>query len=68
MGGGLGKDQTPDHGLAADKAARDKCPRRGLIAPIVYVHGHGQCGNRGSNILDCCQRSDYDLAAAVERT
>ncbi len=67
MGGGLGKDQTPDRRLAADQAARDKCPRCGLVAPIVYVHGHGRCGNRSSNILDCCQGSDYDLAAAKER-
>ncbi|MCZ6744339.1 MAG: hypothetical protein O7D31_06640 [Alphaproteobacteria bacterium] len=53
--------------MAADQAARDKCPRCGLVAPIVYVHGHGRCGNRSSNILDCCQGSDYDLAAAKER-
>ena len=46
-------------------ATRMKCPRRGLAASIVTVHG--QCGNCGSNILYCRQRSDYDLAAAKER-
>lgn len=24
-------------------------------APLVWVHGHGQCANCGINVAECCQ-------------
>jgi uncharacterized protein (DUF983 family) len=44
---------TPDAG---------RCPRCGGQAAMIYVHGHAQCSACGSNILDCCQGADCDLA------
>ena len=44
---------TPDAG---------RCPRCGQQAAMIYVHGHAQCSACGSNILDCCQGADCDLA------
>jgi len=46
-------------------AAAERCPRCGTAAPLIHVHGHGQCSACGSNIHDCCQGSDCDLAPAT---
>lgn len=32
-----------------------RCPYCGKEAPVVWVHGHGQCANCGVNIKECCQ-------------
>jgi hypothetical protein len=46
--------------------AIERCPRCAAAAPLVHVHGHAQCSACGGNILDCCQGSDYDMAAGTE--
>ncbi|NGP87595.1 hypothetical protein [Fodinibius halophilus] len=32
-----------------------RCIYCGVKAPLVWVHGHGQCGNCGINVQECCQ-------------
>lgn len=32
-----------------------RCPACGTLAPIVWVHGHGQCAACKTNIAPCCQ-------------
>ncbi len=49
----------------SDPAAR--CPTCGHLAPVVHVHGHGQCSHCGANIEPCCTGADaFDEAAATE--
>lgn len=32
-----------------------RCTYCGAKAPLVWVHGHGQCANCGINVQECCQ-------------
>lgn len=32
-----------------------RCAYCGAEAPLVWVHGHGQCANCGVNVAECCQ-------------
>ena len=32
-----------------------RCNYCGAQAPLVWVHGHGQCANCGINVQECCQ-------------
>ncbi|MFM2130240.1 MAG: hypothetical protein RL477_1786 [Pseudomonadota bacterium] len=48
---------------AESRAGLDPCPRCGARAGMVWVHGHGQCAACGSNVHDCCQGADCDLAS-----
>lgn len=32
-----------------------KCQYCGVEAPLVWVHGHGQCAACGINVRECCQ-------------
>jgi hypothetical protein len=37
----------------ANKSRR--CAYCGAEAPLVWVHGHGQCARCGINVQECCQ-------------
>ncbi|MEL7832580.1 hypothetical protein [Fodinibius sp. Rm-B-1B1-1] len=43
--------------LMAEDKSQDKrrCTYCGVEAPLVWVHGHGQCANCGINVQECCQ-------------
>lgn len=45
------KEYTVEMGSAPKRI----CGYCGTEAPLVWVHGHGQCGNCGINIQECCQ-------------
>lgn len=32
-----------------------QCMYCGVEAPIVWVHGHGQCSHCGINVEECCR-------------
>ncbi len=32
-----------------------RCDYCGSEAPLVWVHGHGQCANCGINVDECCR-------------
>lgn len=32
-----------------------RCTYCGVEAPLVWVHGHGQCASCGINVQECCQ-------------
>ncbi len=48
-----------DQQASATVNTTDDEPRRcaycGAEAPLVWVHGHGQCSNCGINVQECCQ-------------
>jgi len=31
-----------------------RCMYCGQLAPLVWVHGHGQCASCGINVEECC--------------
>ena len=33
------------------------CPYCGTKLEVIWVHGHGQCKNCGTNVNPCCQGS-----------
>lgn len=37
-----------------------RCPACGQIAPVVWVHGHGQCALCGTNVAPCCDGAASD--------
>ncbi len=37
-----------------------RCPACAMIAPIVWVHGHGQCAACGTNVEPCCDGAPLD--------
>ncbi len=45
--------------LKAENRSQEKEKRRctycGAQAPLVWVHGHGQCAHCGINVQECCQ-------------
>lgn len=45
--------------FSSDAAEPDSKQRRcaycGEEAPLVWVHGHGQCASCGINVQECCQ-------------
>lgn len=48
------KESTSDtKKKSADEPRR--CNYCGFQAPLVWVHGHGQCANCGINVQECCQ-------------
>lgn len=46
---------------------KEQAPRRcsycGIEAPLVWVHGHGQCAACGINVQECCQGEQCGQAA-----
>jgi hypothetical protein len=36
------------------------CPYCGATAPLVHVHGHGQCAHCGANTEPCCGGASAD--------
>jgi len=38
-----------------DSEKKRRCTYCGAKAPLVWVHGHGQCANCGINAQECCQ-------------
>lgn len=32
-----------------------RCTYCGAEAPLIWVHGHGQCAHCGINVQECCQ-------------
>lgn len=32
----------------------------GMQSSIIWVHGHGQCSNCGTNIDECCRGEEAD--------
>jgi len=32
-----------------------RCAYCGTTAPIIWVHGHGQCAHCGINVEECCR-------------
>jgi len=40
--------------LKSNKAERT-CTYCGVQAPLVWVHGHGQCANCNINVEECCR-------------
>lgn len=32
-----------------------RCDYCGQAAPLIWVHGHGQCAACGINVQECCQ-------------
>jgi hypothetical protein len=45
---------TSDNKKQVAEEAR-RCNYCGSQAPLVWVHGHGQCANCGINVQECCQ-------------
>lgn len=41
--------------LSRTSSEKQRCAYCGTEAPLVWVHGHGQCANCGINIAECCQ-------------
>jgi transposase len=37
------------------------CAYCGEQAPLVWVHGHGQCAHCGINVQECCQGETCDF-------
>gem|GEM_PF-5764254 len=65
--GRAGSADGPARSTAADGAAVSasaappaaacaaRCQWCGVVAPVVWVHGHGQCAACGTNREPCCQ-------------
>ena len=41
-------------------AKPERCPACGQTAPVVWVHGHGQCAICGTNVAPCCDGAATD--------
>lgn len=39
----------------SNKEKARRCTYCGSQAPLVWVHGHGQCAACGINVQECCQ-------------
>lgn len=48
-------DQHTSDTTDASAAETRQCAYCGEEAPLVWVHGHGQCANCGINVQECCQ-------------
>jgi len=40
--------------MTDDRGAAAHCPFCGHAAPVLWVHGHGQCAHCGVNREPCC--------------
>jgi len=38
-----------------------RCIYCGQLAPLVWVHGHGQCASCGINVEECCRGESCDF-------
>ncbi|WP_171032911.1 hypothetical protein [Fodinibius saliphilus] len=38
-----------------------RCSYCGVEAPLVWVHGHGQCAHCGINVQECCQGENCEM-------
>lgn len=38
-----------------------RCIYCGQLAPLVWVHGHGQCASCGINVEECCRGENCDF-------
>jgi len=38
-----------------------RCDYCGTKAPVVWVHGHGQCSNCGINVEECCRGEQCEV-------
>ena len=43
------------------KATITICPWCGSMVNLIWVHGHGQCSNCGTNIDECCRGENCNL-------
>jgi hypothetical protein len=41
------------------------CPWCGQPAQIIWVHGHGQCSNCGTNVEECCRGESCENIAVI---
>lgn len=47
-----GQPKSTDEDKSHEKR---RCTYCGAQAPLVWVHGHGQCASCGINVRECCQ-------------
>lgn len=47
--------RTASNAKANQKQEVRRCVYCGAEAPLVWVHGHGQCANCGINVEECCR-------------
>ncbi|WP_185958404.1 hypothetical protein [Fodinibius sediminis] len=45
----------PKESASNEEAAGRRCVYCGTKAPLVWVHGHGQCARCGINVEECCR-------------
>lgn len=48
------EEQCSVHAQADSDNSR-RCIYCGSEAPLVWVHGHGQCAKCGTNVDECCR-------------
>ncbi|HYW34060.1 MAG TPA: hypothetical protein VE868_01520 [Balneolaceae bacterium] len=41
--------------MTTSKKQDRRCAYCGSRAPVIWVHGHGQCAACGINVAECCQ-------------
>ncbi|MBN2731912.1 MAG: hypothetical protein JXR26_05720 [Balneolaceae bacterium] len=44
-----------------------RCAYCGTEAPIVWVHGHGQCSRCGINVEECCRGEQCEVSSLAEK-
>ncbi|MFM1831960.1 MAG: hypothetical protein RLZZ461_276 [Planctomycetota bacterium] len=54
-GPGSAESREPDVATHSAADCVRRCPWCGADAPVVHVHGHGQCAACGTNREPCCQ-------------
>lgn len=52
----MGKEKTTS---GRNRKAPRRCQYCGTGAPLVWVHGHGQCAACGITVEECCQGEQY---------
>lgn len=55
----MSSENKPDSDQQSEEEPR-RCPYCGHEAPVVWVHGHGQCAHCGINVHECCQGEQRD--------
>lgn len=48
-------EESEESGVRPSGRCDARCPWCGREAPVIPVHGHGQCGACGTNREPCCQ-------------
>lgn len=47
-------DDQEEGGVVGGGCGVERCPYCGAALEVVWVHGHGQCRQCGTNIDPCC--------------